>query len=134
MCQKLSEKGRYPWEVEEEDGRLLLRTSDIIKSIVEDLKKGYTRGIISRRFHNTLIDMFTRTCIRLRDENGMDQVAMSGGAFQNVTLLTGLTRSLTSKGFGIFTQKIVPSNDGGLSLGQAVCGGLRFLGEKGEFS
>ncbi len=134
MCQKLSEKGRYSWEIEEENGRLLLRTSDIIKSIVEDLKKGRTRGIISRRFHNTLIDMFTRMCMRLRDEKGIDQVAMSGGAFQNVTLLTALTRSLTSEGFGVFTQKIVPSNDGGLSLGQAVCGGLRFLGEKGELS
>jgi len=134
MCQKLGEKGRYSWEIEEENGRLLLRTSDIIKSIVEDLKKGRTRGIISRRFHNTLIDMFTRMCMRLRDEKGIDQVAMSGGAFQNVTLLTALTRSLTSEGFGVFTQKIVPSNDGGLSLGQAVCGGLRFLGEKGELS
>jgi len=134
MCQKLSEKGRYPWEVEEKKGRLVLRTSDIIKSIVEDLKKENTRGIISRRFHNTLIDMFTRTCMRLREEKGIGQVAMSGGAFQNVTLLTGLTRSLTSRGFTVFTQKIVPSNDGGLSLGQAVCAGLKFQGEQGEFS
>ncbi len=77
--------------------------------------------------------MFTGTCIRIREANGIDHVAMSGGSFQNVTLLNGLSRSLASNGFKVFTQKVVPSNDGGLSLGQAVCAGLRYMGVKGEF-
>ncbi|KPK22096.1 MAG: carbamoyltransferase HypF [Nitrospira bacterium SG8_3] len=133
MRQNLREKGKYPWAIEEKKGHLILLTSDIIKSAVEDIKAGISRGIISRRFHNTLIDMFTGTCIRLREASGIDHVAMSGGAFQNVTLLNGLSRSLTSKGFKVFTQKVVPSNDGGLSLGQAVCAGLRYMGVKGKF-
>jgi len=133
MCQNLSEKGKYPWAMEEEKGHLILLTSDIIRGAVEDMKAGIRRGIISRRFHNTLIDMFTGTCVRLREASGIDQVAMSGGSFQNVTLLNGLSRSLTSNGFKVFTQKVVPSNDGGLSLGQAVCAGLRYMGVKGAF-
>jgi hydrogenase maturation protein HypF len=77
--------------------------------------------------------MFTGICVRLREESGINQVAMSGGSFQNVTLLTGLSRSLTSNGFTLFTQKVVPPNDGGLSLGQAVCAGVKYMGVKGEF-
>jgi hydrogenase maturation protein HypF len=133
MCQNLSEKGKYPWAIEEKKGHLILLTSDIIRSAVEDIKAGISRGIISRRFHNTLIDMFTGTCVRLREASGIDHVAMSGGSFQNVTLLNGLSRSLTSNGFKVFTQRVVPSNDGGLSLGQAVCAGLRYMGVKGAF-
>jgi hydrogenase maturation protein HypF len=133
MCQNLSEKGKYPWGIEEKKGHWILLTSDIIRSAVEDIKRGVSRGIISRRFHNTLIDMFTGICVRLREESGIDQVAMSGGSFQNVTLLTGLSRSLTSNGFTLFTQKVVPSNDGGLSLGQAVCAGVKYMGVNGEF-
>lgn len=133
MCQNLSEKGKYPWAIKEKKGHLILLTSDIIRSAVEDIKIGISRGIISRRFHNTLIDMFTGACIKLRELSGIGHVAMSGGSFQNVTLLNGLSRALTSNGFKVFTQKVVPSNDGGLSLGQAVCAGVRYMGVKGEF-
>jgi len=133
MCQNLNENGRYPWGIEEKNGHLILLTSKIIRGVVEDIKKGFSRGIISRRFHNTLIDMFTAICVMLREKSGIDQVAMSGGAFQNVTLLTNLTRSLTSNGFKVFTHRLVPTNDGGLSLGQAVCAGFRYEGVKGEF-
>ena len=133
MCQSLSEKRRYAWKIEEGDHQLVLLTSDMINDIVEDLEKGLSRGMISRRFHNTLIEMFTGVCLRLRDETGIELVAMSGGAFQNVTLLTGLLRSLTSEGFKVFSHSLVPANDGGLSLGQAVCAGMRYGGMKGEF-
>ena len=134
MCQKLNEKGRYPLKIDERDHQMILHTSEVINGVVEDLKKGLSRGVISRRFHNTLIDMFTEACLKLRDESGIDLVVMSGGAFQNVTLLSGLSRSLTLKGFTIYTHRLVPTNDGGLSLGQAVCAGLRYGGFHGEFS
>ncbi|MFH1350075.1 MAG: carbamoyltransferase HypF [Pseudomonadota bacterium] len=133
MCQNLTEKGKYPWGIEERDRQLILLTSEVIHGVVEDIKKGLTRGIISRRFHNTLVDMFAKTCIRLRDQSGINRVAMSGGSFQNATLLTGLTKSLTARGFQVYTHRLVPTNDGGLSLGQAVCAGMRYLkGYKGD--
>jgi hydrogenase maturation protein HypF len=132
-CQDPHESNLYPWRFEEDKDRLILMTSDIIKGIVNDLEKGVNRGIISTRFHNSLIHMFTETCVRLREENGIDMVAMSGGAFQNATLLSGLTESLSKRGFRVLSHRLVPTNDGGLSLGQAVCAGLRSAGIIGRF-
>jgi hydrogenase maturation protein HypF len=127
------ETGLYPWNIQETSETLILITSDIIKGIVEDLKKGVNGSIISRRFHNTLIQMFTETCVRLREENGIETVALSGGAFQNATLLSGLTGALSVRGFKVLSHSMIPTNDGGLSLGQAVFAGLRTAGIEGKF-
>jgi hydrogenase maturation protein HypF len=77
--------------------------------------------------------MYKNVCIRIRDETGIDQVALSGGVFQNVTLLRGLTRELTSSALTVFSHAAVPTNDGSLALGQAVCAGLRYAGATGEY-
>jgi hydrogenase maturation protein HypF len=116
-----------------EDGWVML-TLPIIRSIVEDLSKGISRGAISRRFHNTLVSMFTDMCCTIRMETGIDAVAMSGGTFQNATLLTGLTRSLAQCGFKVYSHALIPTNDGCLALGQAVCGGLLYGGVRGRFA
>ena len=89
--------------------------------------------MIARRFHNTLVRMLTDVCIRTREESGIEQVAASGGAFQNATLLADLNRALARNGFSVYTPAKVPANDGGLCLGQAVCAGLRHSGFKGAF-
>jgi hydrogenase maturation protein HypF len=127
------ETGLYPWSARETSGPLVLITSDIIKGIVEDLKKGVNRSMISRRFHNTLVHMFTEICVRVREESGIETVAMSGGVFQNATLLSGLSGALSARGFKVLTHRMIPTNDGGLSLGQAVCAGLRIAGIEGRF-
>lgn len=133
MRQTMREKGSYDWSMRDQDGSVILETYGIIQGVVEDLKKGLSRGRISRRFHNTLIDMFTGICLRFREETGIDLVAMSGGAFQNATLLTGLTHKLEENGFKAFTHSMVPTNDGCISLGQAVCAGMRSMGVEGAF-
>jgi hydrogenase maturation protein HypF len=124
----------YPFDkVKGEDGWVML-TSPLIRSIVEDLAKGVSRGKISSRFHNTLVTMFTDMCCTLKAETGINAVALSGGTFQNATLLTGLTRSLSQCGFMVYSHALIPSNDGCLALGQAVCAGLRYGGVKGRFA
>ena len=110
-----------------------MKTTDIVRGVVSDIEKGEGRGSISGRFHNTLIQMLTDACLKIREESGIEQVAMSGGAFQNRTLLTGLTRALSDEGFRVYSHEKVPTNDGGLSLGQAVCAGMRYSGVEGEF-
>ncbi len=133
MCQNHKEKGRYSWQTQKNDDNLVMLTSEIIRGVVGDIMSGVGKGIISRRFHNTLIHMITDTCARIRDEMGIDKIALSGGSFQNVSLLMGLSRSLEKKGFDVYSHALVPTNDGGLALGQAVCAGLRYAGVEGKY-
>jgi hydrogenase maturation protein HypF len=64
--------------------------------------------------------MFAELCSEIRKDKGLDRVALSGGVFQNSILLAGLSHALEKKGFRVYTHKMVPANDGGISLGQAV--------------
>ena len=68
----------------------------------------------------TLIRLFTALCDGIRKDTGLNQVALSGGVFQNSLLLTGLITSLENIRFEVATHHRVPANDGGISLGQAV--------------
>jgi hydrogenase maturation protein HypF len=56
----------------------------------------------------------------MRRDTSIQKVALSGGVFQNKYLLERLTRLLTEKHFEVFTNHLVPSNDGGISLGQLI--------------
>jgi hydrogenase maturation protein HypF len=80
-----------------------------------------------------MIRLITDLCIRIREESGIHEVALSGGSFQNVTLLTGISHALATEEFSVYSHSRVPTNDGGLSLGQAVCGGLKVAGVKGKY-
>jgi hydrogenase maturation protein HypF len=114
------ESGCYPFEWLFEDGyRILLHP--IIQGVVADMQNGVSPDVISARFHQTVIRMSTALCTQIRQDSGLNRVALSGGVFQNTWLLTGLIRELTAHGFTVFSQAIVPTNDGGISLGQAVC-------------
>jgi hydrogenase maturation protein HypF len=50
----------------------------------------------------------------------LNRLVLSGGVFQNSLLLAGLISALEKKGFEVFSHKLVPTNDGGISLGQAL--------------
>ena len=95
-------------------------TGPIIRGVVDDVLKGKPMGEISSRFHRTLICLFTDLCVRIGKERGLNRVVLSGGVFQNSILLSGLTRALEETGFKVFSHQHVPTNDGGISLGQAV--------------
>jgi hydrogenase maturation protein HypF len=57
---------------------------------------------------------------KISRQTGIKQVALSGGVFQNRLLLKLTSDGLKQAGFQVFTHHLVPCNDGGLSLGQAV--------------
>jgi hydrogenase maturation protein HypF len=107
------------WE-EKEDTPIRIATVPIIQGVSGDLRDGRSPAEISARFHNTLIDLFDALCRHLKNTTGIDRVALSGGVFQNSRLLTGLGTALEKSGFHLLTHRRVPSNDGGLSLGQAI--------------
>jgi len=121
----------YPYEIAEESQpvgvKMVLDPRPTIRAMVEEIRKGVDKGVVSRKFHNTLIQQFTEVTLRIRDHTGIRQVVMSGGCFQNATLLAGLSRILGQHGFETYTHRMVPTNDGGVSLGQALCAGMRKL-------
>ncbi len=110
----------YPFEIQEKDGVLQFGTGPIVSGVVDDLGAGCSTGLISATFHNTLVALFLEVCQRLRALRGPKQVVLSGGCFQNARLLTALPDALESHGFEVYTQAQVPSNDGGIALGQAL--------------
>ena len=92
----------------------------IVRGVVEDFLKGIRPSEISAKFHCTLIRLFSDICEIVSRERDIKRVVMSGGVFQNAILLTGLTRALEDKGLQVFSHRIVPTNDGGICLGQAI--------------
>ncbi len=91
----------------------------MVLQIVDDVHRGEPASRISARFHNTLIAVVGEVCSRMRREAGLSRVCLSGGCFQNVRLLRGCFRTLRSNGFEVFFQQQIPTNDGGIALGQA---------------
>ena len=94
--------------------------TELITNIISDLHAKIPTEIISARFHNTLAEMVSQVCKTMRAEYGVDQVVLSGGVWQNMTLLEKSLELLVQDGFKVLIHKKVPANDGGISLGQAV--------------
>jgi hydrogenase maturation protein HypF len=92
----------------------------LVEAVIADLNKGITPSKISARFHNSIARMVSEVCDQIRKDNGVDQVALSGGVWQNMTLLRLTYDLLTSENFKVYVHHQVPTNDGGLALGQAV--------------
>ena len=92
----------------------------MIAAIVDDVLQGKTVSFISCCFHNTVAQVIADICGRISQQEGIKLVALSGGVFQNLYLLTRSVDLLRSKGFTVLTHEQVPTNDGGISLGQAV--------------
>lgn len=108
------------------DTLLIVDTKPIFEGIVADLQNGVAREVISAKFHNTIVDLVVGVCVRLGKQEKIKVVALSGGVWQNVILLTKVKKRLAEAGFTILTQELVPTNDGGLSLGQAAIANYTF--------
>ena len=126
-----SASGRYEFSWEENGGQpIRIAIAPIIRGVVRDLADGRAPSAISTRFHHTLIVLFDALCRHLRSTTGIGRVALSGGVFQNSRLLAGLGAALEKSGFDLLTHRLVPANDGGLSLGQAVVAAAQIEGSK----
>lgn len=119
MIADSGEKARYDftWDAAEEKQ---VAVAPIVDGVVKDVLRGLPAFIISAKFHNTIIEGFALLCRALRKENRINQVVLSGGCFQNRLLLEGLQNHLTTNGFEVFCHRQVPTNDGGIALGQAM--------------
>lgn len=116
--------GSYGFDLEEEGDFSWIDLSRTVRGIVKDFLKGYDPAALARAFHNTLAHMIGAVCGRLRDRSGLNTVVLSGGVFQNMLLLGDTRAGLEKAGFQVVTHRLVPANDGGLSLGQAAAAAM----------
>ncbi|HNZ65522.1 MAG TPA: carbamoyltransferase HypF [Smithella sp.] len=111
----------YPFElICGKEKPYILNITAMIESIVSEMEAGQRHTKIASSFHQTLIDAFASVAGKMREETGLVRVVLSGGCFQNKILLEGAVDKLKNSGFDVYCHQQVPSNDGGISLGQAV--------------
>ena len=85
-----------------------------------DLLEEISVSRIAARFHLGLADAVCRMAVRLAAGHGVDTVALSGGVFQNRTLFERVVEGLRDAGLTPLSHRQIPTNDGGLALGQAL--------------
>jgi hydrogenase maturation protein HypF len=115
----------YGFQSETIAGQRVLSWQPLWQALLGDLQQGVAPGVIAARFHNGMIGAVTETARLLCQQQGLDTVVLSGGVFQNRILLEGVSRGLREQGLTVLSPRIVPANDGGLSLGQAVVAAAR---------
>ena len=124
-----------------DDGRELLQTSRLVKTAVEIVtstdvniaEDTSEREVIEKaayEFHKGLAEQIVTACIHAKEKTGCRTVALSGGVFQNALLLRLTEEGLTANGFCVLTHQLIPPNDGGIALGQALYGMNHEYGEK----
>ena len=69
-------------------------------------------------FHTTVVEIVAAVCNRLREETGLSAIVLSGGVFLNALLTSEVCAMLPRHNFRVYRHRLVPPNDGGLSLGQ----------------
>ncbi|NTV98517.1 MAG: carbamoyltransferase HypF, partial [Chlorobiaceae bacterium] len=112
----------FPHALREEGGRWLMLVAPIVQDVVRAVRQERPAREISRMFHRALVNLFLDITGKASKATGLKAVALSGGVFQNPLLFETLVRELESAGYRVIAHSLVPSNDGGLSLGQAVIG------------
>ncbi len=110
----------YPFSLDVTSVPWTIDPREIVRAALDDLRRGTPRGLIAARFHSTITEVVRAVCVVARRERGLSTVTLSGGCFQNLRLLEGVVATLERDGFGVRYHRLVPTNDGGLSLGQAV--------------
>ena len=101
--------------------------SPMIREIVNELMAGRSREEIAFSFHRALQAAFRRMAETIRERTELKRVVLSGGCFQNRILTEGTIAELEKAGFDVFFHSVVPTNDGCISLGQAVCAGAQVM-------
>ncbi|MEO3787966.1 carbamoyltransferase HypF [Actinocorallia sp. B10E7] len=123
------ESGAYPVTLSCGDP-LVVSCADLVRCAAEDVRAGASAGRVAARFHRGLAAAVVEAAVVLRERTGLAAVALSGGVFQNVTLLGLVVSGLERAGLRALTHTRVPPNDGGVSFGQAVVAAARDRGEE----
>lgn len=123
LAESVETESAYPYVLEKN----VIDFRPAIRSIVKELEAQKHRAVIARAFHNTVAAASADVCRSIRTETGLENIVFSGGVFQNKLLTERLFGRLSEQNFNVFTHRLVPPNDGGIALGQAVIAGRSSL-------
>jgi hydrogenase maturation protein HypF len=112
-------EGAYPFPVSAGSPR----TADprpLVRAVAADVRAGVPVAVVAARFHAALAGVVRELARAACRETGVSVVGLTGGVFQNALLLSAVTAALSDDGLTVLRHRLVPPNDGGLSLGQVV--------------
>jgi hydrogenase maturation protein HypF len=110
------------YAIKKENQLTELDTSLFIKELYKRKKEELEPNHLAKIFHNSLSAGIVNICAEICSRNNIDQVLLSGGVFQNRIMLKEVEKRLESKGLKVFINKRIPTNDAGISAGQAIYG------------
>ncbi|WP_414577584.1 carbamoyltransferase HypF [Anabaena sp. CCY 9402-a] len=114
------EKAIYPFNFVFSDSIYCIDPHPMWQFLLNDLKQQTPQQVIAAKFHKSLANVVVEMVKHLRQENLINQVILTGGVFQNTILLQLVTKQLKELKINLLTHSLVPTNDGNLSLGQAI--------------
>jgi hydrogenase maturation protein HypF len=117
----------YPFQLDILDSIYCIDPRPMWQALLHDLQQQISQPVIAAKFHKSLANAIVEMVKHLRTENVINQVILTGGVFQNNILLQQVTKHLEALEINVLTHSLVPSNDGGLSLGQAVIAAARLI-------
>jgi hydrogenase maturation protein HypF len=98
---------------------MVIDFSHTFLAVIGDLARHEDKGIISSRFHNTVVSVILRVVEKLSSLHSLADVIVCGGVFQNMYLLERTIAGLKAMHLKVHSHDKVPTNDAGISLGQA---------------
>ncbi len=117
-----SEVGYYPWRL---DGKLI-DVKSTLEAILSDLANGTAPQVISARFHNTITNLSLDLAQRISRDYGIDQIALSGGVWQNQVLIEKVIERFKQHEIQPLVHRLTPTNDGCVAMGQALITAYRY--------
>ena len=113
-----------------QDGRLILGSQQLFMRLLEGKLAGEDIPGLAFLFHQSLAEGIAQMCCRIRDKSGCNIAALSGGVFQNRLLLSLTENALRWDGFRVLRHHLIPPNDGGIALGQALAAMWKISGHR----
>jgi hydrogenase maturation protein HypF len=117
----------YPFSFSFSDSIYCIDPRPMWQALLNDLQQQIPQPVMAAKFHKGLANAIVEMVKHLSQENLINQVALTGGVFQNCILLEQVTKGLQTLGIKVLTHSLVPTNDGGLSLGQAVIAAAQLI-------
>ena len=117
----------YSFKLEKSANIYYIDTSPTWREILDDIKQHISSSEIAAKFHQSLAIAMVTTVKKIRQEHEFKQIVLTGGVFQNQILLKQVKMRLEKLEINVLTHSIVPTNDGGLSLGQSVIAAAKYL-------